>query len=93
MKYWIVEDGNMGCRDAVVAADDELDEMFDNYSGYYVLNNRCFDTLEEATEWCDAYNMYEGAPDEQVHCDGCCCGGCTMTAFQYAHWNGNCSYK
>ena len=90
MKFYIYGDMKSKYREAFAMSEEEY-ENFDesNYSGYYCIDVMDFPSQAEADAWIDAYNNYEGEPD--VECN-CCPDGCTMTACEYAHWNGLCAY-
>ena len=85
-KYYIIDDLFADARDAFVSRNCE--DYNDTYGGYYGLDV-VFDTFEEAQEFCDKYNAYEGVEGRELNC---CAGGCYVSAFEYAHWNGKCAY-
>jgi hypothetical protein len=85
-KYYIIDDLWADARDAFVSRNCE--DYDSTYGGYYGLDE-VFDTLEEAQEFCDKYNAYEGVEGRQLNC---CSSGCYVSAFEYAHWNGKCAY-
>lgn len=89
MKYYLTDDAKCYYRDAVIFDEEELEEATSNYSGYYVVDIVEAETLEEAEKICNDYNNYEGEPDVEL---SCCSSGCTMTAYEYNHWNGKCAY-
>lgn len=85
-KYYIIDDLWADARDAFVSRNCE--DYNDTYGGYYGLDV-VFDTFEEAQEFCDKYNAYDGVEGRQLNC---CSNGCYVSALEYAHWNGECAY-
>lgn len=85
-KYYIIDDLWADARDAFVSRNCE--DYNDTYGGYYGLDV-VFDTFEEAQEFCERYNAYEGVEGRQLNC---CSNGCYISAFDFAHWNGKCAY-
>jgi hypothetical protein len=85
-KYYIIDDLFADARDAFVSRNCE--DYNDTYAGYYGLDE-VFDTFEEAQEFCDKYNAYDGVEGRQLNC---CSNGCYVSALEYAHWNGECAY-
>lgn len=91
VKEWYpVIDDERGAREAFVVDEERAAECLSNYSGYYIV--REFETEAEANAFCEAYNNYELEKDKPVECH-CCSEGCTMSAYEYGHWNGGCAYK
>ena len=86
-KYYVMDDMKVQYHEGFVANEEDSDECMANYSGYYVVKS--FETREGAEAFCNDYNSYAGEPD--VHLD-CCSMGCKMTAWEYARWNGQCTY-
>jgi hypothetical protein len=82
-KWHVVDDDNVNYYDCFVVDDD----WESSYSGYRYIAE--FSSKDEAQAYADKLNSYEGQPD--VVCN-CCSQGCTMSAYDYAHWNGKCAY-
>ena len=85
--YNVLDDMNINFRESFVADEEKTEQCISNYSGYHIIAQ--FDNYDEAVEFCNKHNSYQGEPD--VHLD-CCGKGCNMSACEYAHWNGLCAY-
>ena len=85
--YYILDDLYTNIREGFIVNEDELN----SYPDRFVII-RIFDSEESANEFAEKYNAYELEDDEKVRCS-CCTEGCTMSAFEYAHWNGLCAYS
>lgn len=92
MKFYLIDDEKIDYREGFIVTEEDVerDHYFDNYSGYYVVEVLEFNTIDEAKEYCQNYNNYTDKSNEEL---GCCGRGCTMSAFDYARWNGKCAYK
>lgn len=86
-KYYVIDDERSNAREAFVTDEEKSDECLANYSGYYIVKE--FEKEEDADKFCIAYNSYEGVPPVEL---SCCSNGCTVSAWDYAHWNGKCAY-
>lgn len=87
--YYVLNDErSRNGREAFVVTSEEADRCFENYSGYYTIET--FETEKEAKEFCTKFNNYEGEEPVEL---SCCSRGCTMSAFDYGHWNGCCAYE
>lgn len=85
-KYYIIDDSWAEAREAFVSHN--CGDYNTSYEGYFGLDVE-FDTAEEAQDFCDKYNAYEGVEGRELNC---CAYGCYVSAFEYAHWNGKCAY-
>ncbi len=88
IKYYVLGDMKTSYREACVFDTTEVEQAQRNYSGWYPIAT--FETEAEALEFCEKYNNYECEPDVEL---GCCENGCTMSAYEYEHWNGKCAYQ
>lgn len=86
--YYVLNDNRAKAREAFVAAENEIDDLYHNYSGYYAVDY--FDSKKEAEQFCESFNLYEGEPDVELWC---CSRGCKMTAYDYAHRGDGCVYE
>lgn len=88
--YYIVNDIQAEAREGFIATEGELEELNEESSRWCVVKS--FNDEEEAEKYLSDYNDYMLEDDEPVSM-GCCAEGCKMSAFEYAHWNGQCAYK
>ena len=86
-RFFVIDDERANAREAFVTNDAKHDECMRQYSGY--VSVRVFNNEEDAQKFCTSYNNYEGC---ETHECTCCTHGCTMSAYEYAHWNGQCAY-
>lgn len=85
--FYVINDERCSHREAFVANESKAADCFRSYSYYYIVDT--FNKISDAQKFCDSFNTYEGCSPVKLDC---CCRKCTLSAMDYAYWNGKCAY-